>query len=983
MAEEAQSTNGLRQSDLGETADIASGASDKRPQSTQNKHLPTDSMVTVRLSTDTTSSKEPVTSPPVRNSPGGSVRKSIRFSFLGSLEKSDTLAQQDEVAVDDVPEASDPADRPESLSMSTGSVHDDDSIMSPQSTIRSRSDSSGTLSSNGSAQVDWDELEKSEEQAPRHEGSDEATAFLLARLEQENDALATDPKAKLTRARSTRKGTKARPPSMQQLKKLVNEPTRPSLRYSMLPEPPPMTELEFWAALVNDYPQTAQRLPTLTAHKIRGGIPPPLRGVVWVSIAGARDKLLEEEYDRLSGETSPYENLIGKDIGRSFPGVEMFRDPSGEGQQMLAQVLKCFSLYDDRIGYCQGLGFVVGPMLMHMADREAFCVLVRLMEHYDLRSCFLPDLSGLHLRIYQFQNLLSKHHPDLSQHLESIGVEPLYVSQWFLSFFAITCPLPMLLRIYDVLLTEGASETLMRVALSLMRRNEPKLLACTELEDAMSLLLGRPLWDTYGCDADDLVNDFVGLTGLVTREILESLEKAFKCRSDGDTMTKEGSLPNIQAAASRFLGRFWTGAIASTTGKITSPTSSLGVAPPARPSSFLQRTPSKQSMASTLNSIETVDSQLTTSTEATAMSRNPSADCSLGRTATASIGTRSQDRDLHGQIEDLLTALSDMQREQTLMVTELQKEQEDREEDRKAVQAYLGQMKPQTLDAISEIEGADSDVSNQEAIASDSQDPLDGLRARFSGPSTNKRSSLLQQTKQEMREQLKLWKDQYEIEAARSADLTRQISDEQKENNRITEQFREARDKMQEIFQEKQQLEKTVAELKIRRYSTESDFESVPQTPVDTPPPSAGLRELKLVRTGSLKSNNQSSAGYAKRSSSLGMTKVLATEGHKPPSEESMLVELVNAKTAEAVARQELEEVKNKLDSLRRIMGSGSSGNGSNHRPTPSESTIIAKPAPEPPKLTPPSTSSGGFFSGWGKRTASNPAVTVTVAAET
>ena len=57
---------------------------------------------------------------------------------------------------------------------------------------------------------------------------------------------------------------------MQQLKKLVNGPQRQSLRYSLIPAPQ-MTELEFWAALVSDYPQTAQRLPTLTAHKIRGG----------------------------------------------------------------------------------------------------------------------------------------------------------------------------------------------------------------------------------------------------------------------------------------------------------------------------------------------------------------------------------------------------------------------------------------------------------------------------------------------------------------------------------------------------------------------------------------------------------------------------------------------------------------------------------------------------------------------------------------
>ena len=138
-----------------------------------------------------------------------------------------------------------------------------------------------------------------------------------------------------------------------------------------------MTELEFWAALVKDYPQTAQRLPTLTANKIKGGVPPPLRGVVWASVVGARDEQLGKEFDRLVEESSPYENMIGKDIGRSFPGVDMFKEAGGEGQQMMARVLKVFSLYDEEIGYCQGLGFLVGPLLMQMGDKDAFCVLVR------------------------------------------------------------------------------------------------------------------------------------------------------------------------------------------------------------------------------------------------------------------------------------------------------------------------------------------------------------------------------------------------------------------------------------------------------------------------------------------------------------------------------------------------------------------------------------------------------------------------------
>ncbi|MBX7558323.1 TBC domain-containing protein, partial [Streptomyces sp. tea 10] len=74
---------------------------------------------------------------------------------------------------------------------------------------------------------------------------------------------------------------------------------------------------------------------------------------------------------------------------------------------------------------------------------------------------------------------------------------PSMYPQWFLSFFAVACPLPMLLRIYDVIFLEGAAETLMRVALSLMQRNEKRIMACIEFEDVMQLLLSRTLWDTW------------------------------------------------------------------------------------------------------------------------------------------------------------------------------------------------------------------------------------------------------------------------------------------------------------------------------------------------------------------------------------------------------------------------------------------------------------------------------------------------------
>jgi len=244
--------------------------------------------------------------------------------------------------------------------------------------------------------LDWSTLDRTEEQEKEVRDIadgvvDESTQFLLARLELENEKLTFDPKSSVGAESSPRVGRprtatrQTRPPSMAHLKRLVAQQDPPSIRYSLVSdsegpvyeEPPPLTELEFWAALVQDYPFTAYRLPTLTTSKIRSGIPPPLRGVVWTSMAGARDKDLEDAFERLQHEESPYDGIINKDVGRSFPGVELFRDPEGDGQIMLGRVLRCFSLHDKDIGYCQGLGFLVGPLLMNMGEKEAFCVLVR------------------------------------------------------------------------------------------------------------------------------------------------------------------------------------------------------------------------------------------------------------------------------------------------------------------------------------------------------------------------------------------------------------------------------------------------------------------------------------------------------------------------------------------------------------------------------------------------------------------------------
>ena len=348
------------------------------------------------------------------------------------------------------------------------------------------------------------------------------------------------------------------------------------------------------------------------------------------------------------------------------------------------------------------------------------------MDHYALRPSFLPSLSGLHMRIFQFSTLLKQHHPELSEHLSSLGVEPAYLSQWFLSCFAVTCPLPMLFRIYDVIFAEGANETVMRVALALFRRNEAKMLASYEFEDIMQLLLGRALWDCYGCNADELVDDFTSLGNIITHQRLAELEKEFESK-DGEAVGQSaGFLPDVQAAASRFLGRLWAPTHSHTPSK-GAPTT---LSPPSaekegysgsllgRPGSFLRRTVSKTSINTTIevNGSDGSTSSGSASIASTAptdpevhddTSRESHADSLSMKSKADSLRTVSmstnqaqlsmttganEQQELHTQIEDLLMALSEMQREHAQLAAMLQKEREERNDDHRIVRQLVGKL---------------------------------------------------------------------------------------------------------------------------------------------------------------------------------------------------------------------------------------------------------------------------------------------------
>ena len=132
---------------------------------------------------------------------------------------------------------------------------------------------------------------------------------------------------------------------------------------------PPTDDIdwEFWSALTEDFGSVALKLPHLLSAKLKAGIPEKVRGVIWQAMSQSASLNLETVYGQLLAEHSPYERIIQRDLARTFPNVDMFKQEGGDGQQALERVLKAYSLYDAHVGYCQGLAFLVGPLLMNVS----------------------------------------------------------------------------------------------------------------------------------------------------------------------------------------------------------------------------------------------------------------------------------------------------------------------------------------------------------------------------------------------------------------------------------------------------------------------------------------------------------------------------------------------------------------------------------------------------------------------------------------
>lgn len=296
-------------------------------------------------------------------------------------------------------------------------------------------------------------------------------------------------------------------------------------------------ELLDWSDLLSRWRKTTwNERPRGLQSLVRKGIPEALRGEVWQLLAGCNEdeKNMNESYRLLLSKDSASEQVILRDINRTFPGHPFFQEESG--QQALYKLSKAYSIYDEEVGYCQGLSFLIASLLLHMPEEQAFNLLVKIMYRYEIREVYKTNFECLHLRFYQLESLMQEYLPDLYEHFVDLNIEVhMFASQWFLTLYTAKFPLYMVFRILDLFLYEGLP-AIFSVALALLKGSQRDLLAL-DFEGVLKYFrVSLPKKYRAETNFQQLIQIWVPIHAKLTDKKLKKLEKNYKQMKEAEAL---------------------------------------------------------------------------------------------------------------------------------------------------------------------------------------------------------------------------------------------------------------------------------------------------------------------------------------------------------------------------------------------------------------------------------------------------------------
>mmetsp|Transcript_99112 Transcript_99112/g.181810 ORF Transcript_99112/g.181810 Transcript_99112/m.181810 type:complete len:425 (+) Transcript_99112:70-1344(+) len=254
--------------------------------------------------------------------------------------------------------------------------------------------------------------------------------------------------------------------------------------------------------------------------------PDPLqRSAAWKTLLlDGLDPLTEQStYERLRQTPSKYDDVIQRDLARTLPQEEFFRERHGKGQSALFSLLRAFSVQFWDIGYVQSLNFIVATLINVFPDDETlvFDCTQSLLFRHSLVDFYRPCFPKLGVTVWQFDRLVEGFLPETYAALQMHGVSAeYYAMQWFLTLFSCDLPQKLVLRIWDRFLVAGW-QAVAQVGLALLDELGSQL---SELDTCEALTLLKRFVRTRRADGDKLLKKAARFG--VSHRMLSKLEAA-------------------------------------------------------------------------------------------------------------------------------------------------------------------------------------------------------------------------------------------------------------------------------------------------------------------------------------------------------------------------------------------------------------------------------------------------------------------------
>ena len=284
-------------------------------------------------------------------------------------------------------------------------------------------------------------------------------------------------------------------------------------------------------------------------NDIRKGIPDSLRGQVWMKISGAQ-KLREARgflYNELINDLNeneiiriPDEEVIIKDLHRTYPNNLLFKNKLGDGQRELFRILSCISMKNKKVGYAQGMSFIVAIFLSYLDEEKSFWMMENLMKNFRLQDSYLQGFPGLKRNFFVFLKLMKKLLPNIFTKLTNVKLYPaIYASSWYLTCFTNVFPYETILRIMDCYLFEGI-KIIHRISLGILALKENEILQQKKYLEIMEIIRAG----TDNVNIDVLFNKSFGFS--ISRKKIQEYENLYKEHLNRKTPGDEDIMEQVQ-----------------------------------------------------------------------------------------------------------------------------------------------------------------------------------------------------------------------------------------------------------------------------------------------------------------------------------------------------------------------------------------------------------------------------------------------------